>query len=164
MKTPSPNEEAPNAILADRSGPGETHNKGISMNRSTKKRLPQKVGHVYVIEVGDRVKIGKSQTPLSRIKSIGTSAGVEVTKIYITPLHEGHSNTEQILHKRFASSRSKGEWFVLPFSDAASVAQELVKAEVSVERIDELLAAEAEGGKQLVNFFESWWSAERGAR
>lgn len=65
-------------------------------------------GFVYAIECADFIKIGFSGDPVSRLSKIATDSPFPCRLLGFWP---GSKNTEDELHKRFQSSRVKGEWF-----------------------------------------------------
>lgn len=65
------------------------------------------------------LKIGRSSSPYQRIKSLETGSGRELT---ICALIKG--DIEQCLHRRFASLRVFGEWFMDDGSIANFISQE----------------------------------------
>jgi hypothetical protein len=64
--------------------------------------------YVYFLQVGDRIKIGVSWGPLSRVSSIAGSAHAPISKVVIVP---GNRADERRLHRQFERYRSNGEWF-----------------------------------------------------
>lgn len=75
------------------------------------KSTPSTKGFVYflVVEGIDRVKIGKSVSPIDRMN--GMAAGFP-SKPRLLLLIEG-AHYERLLHRRFADLRRHGEWFEL---------------------------------------------------
>lgn len=66
-------------------------------------------GRVYFIQDGHgRLKIGYSNDPAERLRSLQTAHGAELTLLGSIP---GTIATERELHKRFADLRLTGEWF-----------------------------------------------------
>lgn len=75
-------------------------------------------GYVYVIlDEHNRVKIGKSLNPATRIKSIATSSGITIVDSYVTEPLYGYSDLENHLHDIFKEYRQIGEWFDCKFND-----------------------------------------------
>lgn len=62
----------------------------------------------YLISNGTHVKIGKSNNPNIRIAALQTASPTKLTLILILD-----GDQEKSLHKRFAESRTNGEWFTL---------------------------------------------------
>lgn len=77
-------------------------------------------GFIYVvfIEAEGRAlyKVGKSESPLQRIRQHQTSSPfeVKVASIYFTPHMQ---DEERMLHRRFGEKRVRGEWFALDSED-----------------------------------------------
>lgn len=107
-------------------------------------RIPSSCGHVYVIEARGRVKIGRSKTPRSRIRTLATQGGSRPERIHITPLHENYQRTELDAHAVFHAHRVVGEWFDVSFETAVTIVESLFQryGEISDERVQELLALE----------------------
>lgn len=73
---------------------------------------------VYFIkdEATGFVKIGYSNNPQKRLKSLQTSSANKLTLIEAI---EGNKKLEETLHTTFAEHRVRGEWFSLPSIDSA---------------------------------------------
>jgi hypothetical protein len=67
------------------------------------------VHYVYFLIAGDRIKIGVSRTPMSRVADVALGAADRVREVLVVP---GTRADEKKLHRRFASYRTRGEWFV----------------------------------------------------
>lgn len=65
---------------------------------------------VYFVQsvVGGRVKIGIAEDPEVRLRAMQTGSPFELR---ILATSEGGRSVESALHKKFAASRSHGEWF-----------------------------------------------------
>ena len=61
------------------------------------------MGFVYVIRLGDRVKIGHSLNPTQRFKQLPLEEVLAITR--------GSSSDEKAAHRQFAHLRTTGEWF-----------------------------------------------------
>ncbi|TAA25426.1 GIY-YIG nuclease family protein [Pseudoxanthomonas winnipegensis] len=83
-------------------------------------RLPRTVGHVYVIEAKGRIKVGRSQRPIQRIRGLVSQSGLTETRHFISVLHEGYQATEIAVHTSLASFRIVGEWFACSFDAAVT--------------------------------------------
>lgn len=71
-------------------------------------------GWVYVAKSDTgHYKIGRSRTPVDRIKHFDTIMPVEVSIIAIIPC-EDHREAEIKLHQMYSQYRVKGEWFSIP--------------------------------------------------
>lgn len=103
---------------------------------------------VYILEDGNKVKIGISRNPEKRLHTICGSAGVKPNqRHFITQCCSNGSQIKTMLKERFASKRIDGEWFAISFDEAkASLDQftfELPVAETT----------EAEIADRLINAF-----------
>ena len=65
-------------------------------------------GFVYFISCGDHIKIGFSTRPLDRLRALQTS---HPDALEIVGTMRGTRALETKLHKRFADTRERGEWF-----------------------------------------------------
>lgn len=84
------------------------------------------LGYVYVIQAEEGpVKIGISIHPDDRINAIESASGRHIVRTFISPLMEGYAQLEKNLHKHFASSRTRGEWFNIDFAAAVRAAHTL---------------------------------------
>ena len=72
--------------------------------------LADRLGHVYVIFSGDRVKIGFSRKPFARIGDLMTGFAAPPRMVIV---FRGRPRDEKALHARFAAHRASGEWFRL---------------------------------------------------
>lgn len=75
------------------------------------KRKPKKSkGYVYFIQgqCGGAIKIGFSKSPENRLKELQTGYPDTLIILLMMP---GSESTESTLHREFAASRLKGEWF-----------------------------------------------------
>jgi hypothetical protein len=63
---------------------------------------------IYFLQVGDRIKIGVSKKPFTRLKSITAGAHGHIAKVIIVP---GSVADERWLHRHFDRRRVNGEWF-----------------------------------------------------
>lgn len=89
---------------------------------SVSKELQKHYGIVYVIEIGNHVKIGKSKKPVQRLQNIiayaENYAHKEVGKILISPFCTNYSKLENYLHKHFEDWRlPSSELFNLTLSE-----------------------------------------------
>lgn len=111
-------------------------------------------GVVYLVEWGDKTKIGKTSKPLGRVKNLihiaEDYALVKCGKIAISRPHTNFSKNETIMHRYFKNARiANGELFKIGFSDALSMLKSLefednsealnAKAEVGLKMIKDLL-------------------------
>lgn len=65
-------------------------------------------GSVYVVGFNEFVKIGRSETPRRRIKSIDSNMPTPISFYGIVP---GNWFVERLYHNRFSEHRVRGEWF-----------------------------------------------------
>ena len=63
---------------------------------------------IYFVKANDRIKIGYSSNPTSRINQLQTSSPYDLEVLLII---DGDREKERILHKEFKDCRKKGEWF-----------------------------------------------------
>lgn len=63
---------------------------------------------VYLIRSDNFIKIGYSESPLSRVSGMQTGNPYELQLIAVIP---GDTGLESYLHERFADMRVRGEWF-----------------------------------------------------
>ena len=68
-------------------------------------------GVVYVLDAGDSVKIGRTSNPKQRILTVIRISGKPVQRVIISPFCKNYIQLENILHKKFAATRTIGEWF-----------------------------------------------------
>ena len=68
-------------------------------------------GDLYMIRVGDYVKIGVSENVQRRIKDISSSSPFDATLLYHGV---GEAKDEELWHNIFKHRHHKGEWFLMP--------------------------------------------------
>lgn len=90
-------------------------------------RDPPGRSFVYFIQVDDRVKIGVSTRPFTRLKSISGSAHGVMQAVVLV---RGTREDEGRMHRRFARYRTNGEWFV-----ASPALQRVMRACVAAGRV-----------------------------
>lgn len=73
-------------------------------------RMNSEEPKVYFITAGDVVKIGVSRQPNKRLRQLQSSSSKKLT---LAACCFGGFAMEKSLHKRFASHRLQGEWFML---------------------------------------------------
>lgn len=66
--------------------------------------------HLYFIQCGDRVKIGRSNNVHNRLRDLNVKSGEQL--ILLASIKEG-GRLERDYHKRFHDARLNGEWFQL---------------------------------------------------
>lgn len=89
----------------------------------------ERVGYVYFIEGGDRIKIGYTTNGRARRKKMLTDAPVDLKLLHI---ESGTFRVEKMLHRQFAELRVRGEWFrktpeLLAFIEQRKSVAELAK-------------------------------------
>jgi hypothetical protein len=88
----------------------QTHG-GVDIEKEEK---PIETGHVYMIRMGEYVKIGISKNPLFRIEKQISPKLPEPARIeYVSPPWEDYVMMEKELHESLQIYRSHGEWFKL---------------------------------------------------
>lgn len=85
-----------------------------------KRRIEAWYGYVYLLKCGNHYKIGQSKKPRTRLKQLRTGSPhpIEVVHTLRTPHFR---QVEQMLHRRFASKRGEGEWFLLSEEDVGHI-------------------------------------------
>ncbi len=66
--------------------------------------------YVYFVRSGNVVKIGTTEEPAARFRTLQTSHPSPLEMLAAVP---AHAALEQAIHARFASLRQTGEWFAL---------------------------------------------------
>jgi hypothetical protein len=75
--------------------------------------------YVYLVENDNgHIKIGRSQTPPTRIKTIESNGNVKVTNTFFYGPVGDAAWVEGYMHKLFSVHRMVGEWFDIPFETA----------------------------------------------
>lgn len=86
-------------------------------------------GFVYIVEFGDKTKIGCTNNPSRRIGQLKATAaygGLVLGRIALTPEHTNYRDTEQLLHLYFSKYRVEGtELFKLGFDEIMASLPEL---------------------------------------
>jgi len=79
-------------------------------------------GYVYLVQCGDRFKIGMSKDPTKRIKQLASSAAISAPlELICTIKTEDAKQLEAALHDRFSDNRVYHEWFTLSPQDVQSI-------------------------------------------
>jgi len=73
--------------------------------------------YVYIIEGKERIKIGYSQSPESRIRDIQPNVSDDIKLAYKTAELPQHRLIERLAHKLLKSHKTKGEWFKVSVQD-----------------------------------------------
>lgn len=80
-------------------------------------------GFVYIVDVGDSIKIGCTSSPCKRFKQLSTMfnnyAGKSIRRIAVTVPHLNYRSNEKLMHMVFDCMKiANGELFNVPFEDA----------------------------------------------
>ena len=78
-------------------------------------------GHVYVVDYGVAVKVGKSVDPDIRVRQLREFDGNPQVRTFVSPLIEEHHKAEKAMHKALSEKRIRGEYFNIPFEDAVDL-------------------------------------------
>ena len=85
--------------------------------------------HVYVLAGNPGfVKIGVTDNPVLRFQSLSMQGGFEVTQAFVSKVYSNAFFLEREAHKHFEKSRTVGEWFDVPFVEAAAVVRGLCES------------------------------------
>lgn len=79
--------------------------------KNAKRRVPNRksaTGYIYVIKSGYFVKVGHSNNPRERLETIATASPETCELIFCL---RGSVTLERQLHREFAASHYRGEWF-----------------------------------------------------
>lgn len=105
-------------------------------------------GYLYLLKIGENVKIGKTKTPKTRISSINGTLinyiGKDIDSVLLSTKHTEYSENEKILHRIFKDKQiENGEMFNVSFDDTIKALESLsmtssekeeVKSEESILR------------------------------
>lgn len=100
--------------------------------------MQPKQRHVYFIQCGEFIKIGTAIDVGARIRSIRASNPHPIEVLKVMPADD---DLEKDLHKRFATSRHRGEWFK-PSRELSDLI-----ANVSVANLDKLVGKKSKWAK-----------------
>jgi len=92
----------------------------MSNKEPKKEETPKDVQSVYLLFTSYGIKIGKSKTPITRAKVIGTKLPFKVNKIKSYPV-EDMTKTELFLHGEYRNYRLNGEWFNLSLKQVEEI-------------------------------------------
>ena len=84
------------------------------------------MGHLYVIEVGDRVKVGCSRNGASRVKDLLKVIGLPEARTFVSAGHADHYGAERVAHGLLSDRRLEGEWFSATFAEAVAAVESAV--------------------------------------
>lgn len=93
--------------------------------------------YVYMLEVGEHIKIGSTRDVENRIKQLQTGNPVEIELLFSKKVFEAPKH-ENILHGKFRSKRESGEWFRLDDSEIDQAVKYLSKLEIVLPDIKEV--------------------------
>ena len=100
-------------------------------------------GCVYIIESDGCIKIGKTKNIAQRINTLRNQSGRKFLRFCHTEQCKNYGEIEIAMHKEFSESRTVGEWFNIPFDQAAgklaTYQLDLTKMEEKEFNPDELL-------------------------
>jgi hypothetical protein len=102
---------------------GVTEKNGVPVVGSDIKDLPSESndgGYVYIVDLGNRIKIGKSKNVKRRFKEIQQLSGKHIVRFCISPECGNYHEIENSLHKKFRHLSIFGEWFNLEFEKSVS--------------------------------------------
>lgn len=77
--------------------------------------------YVYVIEFEDKIKIGRSEQPKKRIKTLQSTNKQKVLNSYITPCINFHKLFEKKCHEEFIEDNITWEYFKWDFSNIVKI-------------------------------------------
>ena len=76
---------------------------------------------VYFISDGKYVKIGVSNNPVTRLKSLQTAHPLELFIVKLFDVGDNAFEIESFFHKAFANKSVRNEWFDIDANDAKNV-------------------------------------------
>lgn len=93
------------------------NNRHYLYRRSVYRNTAWDEGFIYVADFWDKIKIGRSEQPKKRIKSLEATNKHKVLNSYITPLIYFHKLFEKKCHEEFFEDNIKWEYFKWDFDD-----------------------------------------------
>ena len=112
------------------------------------------MGFVYVVEAGKHCKIGISEHSVDqRTKSLQTGCPVKFQRVWCSRNIPDHLACEKILHNYFRDRNTNGEWFEIPFFEAAEQADKVCTIGADKKRIEDLEKENAELRDRLMHSF-----------
>jgi phage anti-repressor protein/ribosomal protein L37AE/L43A len=101
---------------------------------------PVSRGYVYLFENEfNYVKVGYSNNPDHRAKTIESASGVTIIKSYVSPICTNFVHIERELKHQFAPYRKKGEWFDIKFSTAQAALDSYFPQKVKTPDIEPVI-------------------------
>jgi len=129
---------------------------------------------VYVFEGKERIKIGYSQFPLTRLAQIQPNIADDITLAYQTEELSNYKLIERLAHKLLKQHRTKGEWFrvsvkdgVEAISKAIDIADKQLEGEyfkTKAYRYDRINVSLLGKDAELVRELRTIYEKERGTR
>lgn len=99
------------------------------------------MGYLYVMEVPKlkRCKVGISHYDSEfRKRSLQTGCPEKIERVWQSRNIPDYAEIEKLLHIRYASKNTNGEWFNVPFAELVEEAERLCRCGADAERIREL--------------------------
>ena len=97
------------------------------------------MGYVYVAEAGKHCKIGISEHSVEqRMKSIQTGCPFKIQRVWCSRNIPDALACEKLLHNHFKDKNTSGEWFEIPYFEAAEEADKVCKNGADAIRIKAL--------------------------
>lgn len=80
---------------------------------------------VYLAKFGNMVKVGLTNDPAARLRTLQTGLPEALTMPYLVvlPKREQAVRLEKSLHRQMADRRVRGEWFRIDIEDAIAIAE-----------------------------------------
>lgn len=93
------------------------HMADILPKRKTPKAAAKEAGYLYVIQVGDAVKVGITGSPKKRLAGLRSQIGKDLERVCVFDASNARE-AEKAVHTHFHAHRTIGEWFRVPFEQA----------------------------------------------
>ena len=81
------------------------------------------MNQVYVIDFGDRIKVGRTTNIEQRLKTIETAGGHKAKRVFNVPADGIY---ETLMHEQLDRYRTVGEFFTYSYDDAVALLQRLI--------------------------------------
>ena len=84
---------------------------------------------LYLIQFGEFVKVGISNDPTARLRTIQSGLPAEATMPYyaVLPKREMAVDLEKRVHQKLQDRRARGEWFRVSVDEAVAVVDDLCR-------------------------------------
>ena len=103
------------------------------------------MGYVYVFEAGKHCKIGISDKSVEQRKmSIQTGCPVKIQRVWCSRNIPDALACEKRLHNYFRQKNTSGEWFEIPFFEAAEEADENVQTDKYTDKYTDFYESDEE--------------------